>query len=163
LSEQLPKRINIYLIVALLLLGWAGWEARQLEQGTLGVACEAGSDPAAVEKSFAPIMAKYKAGERENSLLALRQRAAKGPYPGYAYYLLGERAFGEKAWGAAVDNYKAGVKADSSVGDHRGAFESGKVILARLEEIKKGVWAGRSPEELKEVNYLLRRLSGGCN
>ncbi len=161
----MPGRTNgaVALAVAVC-LGWAGVEARHLAGGAPRPdACALrAADPGAVEKSFAAVLAARDAGNTEQALLELRERAARGPYPGYASYLLGELAYAEGAYPAAVGQFRTAVEREPGVGDRRAAFRAGAKILQRLEDLRRGPWAGRGPAEIPDLYYLQRRLAGGC-
>ncbi|MBE0617882.1 MAG: hypothetical protein IH608_08160, partial [Proteobacteria bacterium] len=78
-------------------LAWAGVEARHLSGAPRRSAPCATRAPeaAAVEASYAAIRAALDQGRDAEAVLSLRERTARGPYPGYAWFLLGEAAYRE--------------------------------------------------------------------
>lgn len=159
------RRRVVLALTAAACLAWAAVEARHLGRGGRAGAdpCAARApDPAAVESSFAPITEARRAGRTEEALLALRDRTARGPYPGYAWFLLGELAHQEGAFGAAVRDYRAAVEADPSVGDRGAAFGAARAMAERLDRLARHPWAQGDPAELADLHYLKRRLAGGC-
>lgn len=148
-------------------LAWAGVEARHLA----GSGLSRGPDPcaarppdaAAVEASYAAIRAALGDGREEEALLALRERASRGPYPGYAWFLLGEAAYRQGAAAAAVGHWRRAVEADASVADRGAAFGAGRAIARRLAELREGPWAEDAPREIRDLYFLQRRLAGGCD
>ena len=151
-------------LAAAVCVAWAAVEARNLGAVPAGAdpCALAAPDPGAVEASFEPVRALLEAGRSEEAVLALRDRAAKGPYPGYARFWLGEIAFRHGAYAQAVREYRAAVETDPSVGDRGAAFNAGRRISERLEEIRRGPWAGDPPREIRDLYYLQRLLAGGC-
>lgn len=151
-------------LAAAVCVAWAAVEARNLGAGPRGTdPCALGApDPAAVEASFGPVRALLDAGRDEEAVLVLRERAAEGPYPGYARFWLGELAFRHGAYAQAVREYRAALEADPSVGDRGAAFDAGRRIAERLGEIRRGPWAGDPPREIRDLYYLQRLLAGGC-
>ena len=154
---------------ALLMLGilscllWAGVEAR----GIVGLhprsnPCATVGSPTAVEESFAPILRARQEGRAEEALLELRSRVGRGPYPGYAWFLLGEAAYREGALGAAVRHYRAAVDTDPAVSDRDSAFGSARLLQDRLDSLRKTAWAKAGPAEMADLRYLQRRIAGGC-
>ena len=145
-------------------LGWACVEAPGVSWGgpRRGPWAAGPPDPAAVVASFQPILAVREAGRSEESLLMLRERAEKGPYPGYAWYFLGEAAQREGALAAAVMSYRKAVAADPTVADRQSAFGTSDALRRSLAELKVSAWARSGPPELAELRYLERRLAGGC-
>jgi tetratricopeptide (TPR) repeat protein len=115
-----------------------------------------------VTASFQPILAARDAGRAEVALLALRVRAEKGPYPGYAWYFLGQVAQREGAFAAAVVNYRKAVAADPTVADRQSAFGAADALRRDLSDLKRSAWARSGPPELADLRYLERRLAGGC-
>jgi Flp pilus assembly protein TadD len=115
-----------------------------------------------VTASFQPILAARDAGRAEEALLALRERAEKGPYPGYAWYFLGQAAHREGALAAAVMNFRKAVATDPTVADRQAAFGASDGLRRALEDLKRSSWARSGPPELSELRYLERRLAGGC-
>lgn len=145
-------------------LAWAGVEARNLigiSQGPDPCAARP-SEAAAVETSYAAIRATLADGRDDEALLALRDRASRGPYPGYAWYLLGEAAYREGAAVAAVGHWRKAVESDATVADRGAAFGAGRAIARRLGELREGPWAENPPREIRDLYYLQRRLAGGC-
>lgn len=145
-------------------LAWAGVEARNLSgvsQGSDPCAARP-SEAAAVETSYAAIRAALGDGRDDEALLALRDRASRGPYPGYAWFLLGEAAYREGAAAAAVGHWRKAVEADATVADRGAAFGAGRAISRRLAELREGPWAENPPREIRDLYYLQRRLAGGC-
>jgi len=115
-----------------------------------------------VEASFGPISAARDQGRVEEALLLLRDRTERGPYPGYAWFLLGEIAFQEGQLRTAVSHYRKAVDVDPSVGDRQGAFQARRVVSERLAALRGGAWAQQPPPEIRDLYYLQRRLAGGC-
>lgn len=145
-------------------LAWAGVEARHLGGLPQGLdPCAARpSDPGAVEASYAAIRAALAEGRDDEALLALRDWARRGPYPGYAWFLLGEAAYHEGAPAAAVGHWRKAVEADATVADRAAAFGAGRAIARRLAELREGPWAENPPPEIRDLYFLQRRLAGGC-
>lgn len=161
----MSKRAQAALTLAIAVsVAWAAVEARNLTNGSRGRGAVVGtpSDSAAVEASFAPLRKAWEAGRREESLLGLRDRTARGPYAGYAWFLLGEMAYEEGAYSSAVTQFRTAVETDPSVADRGSAFSSARVIAARLEAIRQGPWREQRPAEIRDLYYLQRRLAGGC-
>lgn len=152
------------LLAIALALGWAGVEARHLRLGPpAGYRLPAAEEaPAAVEAGFAALQEARRGGRREEALLGLREQAARGRHPGFASFLLGEMAFEEKAYTAAVGHYRRAVEAEPRVGDHDAPFRSGRIIASRLGFLRQGPWAQSPPPEIRDLYYLQRRLAGGC-
>ena len=151
--------------VAAGLLVWAGVEARNLDWRALGRAPALAApavDPRQVEESFAGIRADLEAGRAEQALLELRQRTEHGPYPGFAWFWLGELAADEGVYTAAVRHYRRAVETDPTVADRTAAFDAGAAIDTRLSAILEGPWANQRPPEVRDLYYLRRRLGGGC-
>lgn len=151
--------------VLLCLLG-AGYFALGVDPSAAKV-CAPGArlSPLEVEKSFEESTSLLKAGKSVEALLILEKRAdGNGPDKGAALYLLGELAFTEGAHDKAVDRYIEAIKADPSLSDHGSPFGSAKNMAKRADELRKGPWAGkeRSSPQLAKLNYLERRLGGGC-
>lgn len=147
-------------------LAWAGVEARNLAGGGVSSKhdpCAARPpDAAAVEASYGAIRAALDDGREDEALLALRDRASRGPYPGYAWFLLGEAAYRQGAAAAAVGHWRRAVEADPTVADRGAAFGAGRAIARRLAELREGPWAENPPREIRDLYYLQRRLAGGC-
>ncbi|MBI5017914.1 MAG: hypothetical protein HZB55_20790 [Deltaproteobacteria bacterium] len=121
-----------------------------------------GVDPAAVTESYRPILEAQAAGRPEEALLSLQERTEKGPYPGYAWFLLGEAAFREQSYAAAVHGFRRAVEVDPSVTDRGAALRAPSVLRASLDSIQRSNWASTHPPELADLRYLQRRLLGGC-
>lgn len=145
-------------------LAWATLEARHLTwRIPRGAACGgAAADPAAVSESFRPVLEARRAGREEEALLALRERAAKGPYEGYAWFLLGQMAYESRSYAAAVQSYRRAVEADPSVMDRGAALRAPWTMRASLDVMQRDAWARSNPPELADLRYLQRRLLGGC-
>jgi len=145
-------------------LGLAAVEARNLGHGAVASdpCASRPPDPVAVEASFGPILTARDQGRPEEALLLLRERTERGPYPGYAWFLLGEMAFGEGQARAAVRHYRRAVEADPSVGDRQSAFRARRVVTERLAGLRTGPWAQDPPPEIRDLYFLQRRLAGGC-
>jgi len=161
------ERLGARAILALAVLGcltWAGVEASRLRGGPRrSDPCAARApDPAAVEASYASIRAALDQGRGEEALLSLRERAARGPYPGYAWFLLGEAAYREGAATAAVGHYRRAVETDPSVADRGAALGAARTMGQRLTALREGPWAGNPPPEIRDLYLLQRRLAGGC-
>ena len=143
---------------------WAAFEARHLGQsqpmparvGTTSL------EPATVEAGLADAIAARKEGRREEALLRLRDRANRGPHVGHALFLLGEMAYEEGAYAAAVRHYRQAVETDPFVADRDSAFSSARKIRTHLDAILAGPWADSRPVEVRDLYYLQRRLAGGC-
>lgn len=120
------------------------------------------ADPAVVAESFRSIREAEEGGREEEALLALRERAEKGPYPGYAWFLLGEAAYRARTYEAAVRSYRKAVEVDPSVTDRGAALHASTVLRGNLEVIQRSTWALAKPPELADLRYLQRRLMGGC-
>ncbi len=161
---RLHRRAGLAVAVAACLAG-AAWEARRLGEpgGPAWDPCAArAAEPQAVEASYAEVLAARAAGRTEEALLALRQRAERGPHPGYAWFFLGEVAFDERAFGAAVRHYRRAVEVDPGVADRGAAFGAAAAVERRLEALRESAWAQAEPPELRDLHYLRRRLAGGC-
>jgi cytochrome c-type biogenesis protein CcmH/NrfG len=161
----MPRLHRIALTAAIAAsLVWAAVEARHLGRRESGPARPAASpfDPGAVEAAFAELLAARDAGRREEIMLDLRGRAEHGPYAGYAWFLLGEMAYQEGAYRAALRHYRKAVEVDPSVADRDGALASARMITARSEALLHGPWAKERPPEIRDLYYLQRRLAGGC-
>jgi cytochrome c-type biogenesis protein CcmH/NrfG len=159
------QRFRLFVAVAVVgCLAWAALEARRVTwRVPRDVGCSrAPVDPAAVAESFRPILEAERAGREEEALLALRERAEKGPHPGYAWFLLGEAAYQAGAYEAAVRSYRKAVETDPSVTDRGSALRASWALRGNLEVIQKSAWAGSKPPELADLRYLQRRLMGGC-
>jgi len=157
-------RLRAVLILGIALtLGWAAVEARNLRRSTgADLYAARPPDPVAVEASFRPILDARDQGRPEEALLLLRDRTERGPYSGYAWFLLGEMAYGEGQPGAAVRHYRRAVEVDPSVADRQGAFRARRVVSERLAALRNGPWAQSPPPEIRDLYYLQRRLAGGC-
>lgn len=147
-------------------LAGAAWFATGVDPSAAKV-CAAGSrlTPPEVEKSFEEATALMGAGRTVEALLLLEKRAATAASDrGPALYLLGELAYGEGAPARAVDRYIEALKADPSLSDRNAPFGAAGRMAARSAELRKGRWASldRSSQELARLNYLDRRLGGGC-
>ncbi|MBI5444760.1 MAG: hypothetical protein HY900_26540 [Deltaproteobacteria bacterium] len=161
----MPTRSRFLLILGMLVcLGWAAVEALRVPwRGPRVGPWNAGPvDAETVRASFRPIQESMQAGRPEEALLALRERAQKGPYPGYAWFLLGEAAYEERAYAAAVQSYRKAVETDPSVGDRGAALRASWTIRGNLEVIQRSSWARANPPEIADLRYLQRRLLGGC-
>jgi len=159
------KRPRIPIAAAIAVcLAWAAVEARHLGREQPQTAWEAAPapDPAAVESSFADLLRERASGRRENALLGLRERTERGPHRGYAWFLLGELAFEDGAYTAAVGHYRRAVEAEPPVGDRVSAFSSARAIDRRLDSLLQGPWRREHPPEIRDLYYLKRRLAGGC-
>ncbi len=146
-------------------LAWAGVEARGLVGARPGRPdpCAGRPAPAAeVEDAFLGVRTALAAGRRERALFDLRRRAEHGPFPGYAEFWLGELAYEEGAYPAAVRHYRAAVDREPAVYDRGAAFGAGKVVAGRLEALRSGPWARNPPPEVRDLYYLQRRIAGGC-
>lgn len=161
---RLARRWSVASAVALC-LGGAGLEARHLGRERLARVDPCGARPAdrgAVEASFAEVLAARAAGRGEEALLTLRQRAERGPYPGYAWFLLGELAVEAGAFGPAVKHFRRAVEVDPGVADRGTAFGAARAVEHHLETLRASAWAQANPPELRDLHYLRRRLAGGC-
>ena len=138
----------------------AGLEARGLSRRPVPPPTH--EEAAVVEASFRDVGSARGAGRAEEALLALRHRAEKGPYPGYAWFLLGELAWEERVLGTAVRNYRKAVELDAGVTDRTAAFASGRTLGERVRWLARSGWPESRPLELADFRYLQRRLSGGC-
>lgn len=117
---------------------------------------------AEVEKSFEEATGLLKAGKTVEALLLLQKRsAAKDALSGAALFLMGEAAFAEGAQGKGIERYIEAVRADPSLADRLAPWDASKKMAARIASLKNGP-VSLSPEELSRMNYLERRLSGGC-
>jgi cytochrome c-type biogenesis protein CcmH/NrfG len=145
-------------------LTWAAVEARHLgrREPAPGPSPLVALDAAEVEAAFSDLAAARDGGRREEVMLGLRDRTTRGPHAGYAWFLLGEMAYDEEAFGAAVRHYRKAVETDPSVADRDAAFSSARVIATRLEAILQGPWSTRRPPDVRDLYYLQRRLAGGC-
>lgn len=159
-----PRNVRLLLAAAVAgCLAWAAVEARHVAwRVPRGSACAGAADPAAVAESFRSVLAARQAGRDEEALLALRERAEKGPYPGYAWFLMGEAAYEARAYAAAVQSYRKAVQADPSVTDRGSALRASGTMRASLDVIQRSDWARSAPPELADLRYLQRRLLGGC-
>ena len=154
-------------LLALAVLGcvvWAGVEARDLGSGPRrGDPCAARApEAAAVEASYAAIRDALEQGRDGDALLSLRERTVRGPYPGYAWFFLGEAAYREGAVTAAVGHYRRAVETDPSVADRGAAFGASRTLGRRLADLRQGPWAEDPPPEIRDLYLLQRRLAGGC-
>jgi tetratricopeptide (TPR) repeat protein len=149
---------------ALLCLAGAGWYVSRVDASAARRPDCASSAVSRleVEKSFAEIQALTDAGKREEAVLALRSRVERGPYPGAALFLLGEITYGEGAYGPAVGYFKKALEADPSLSDRDAPFHAARRMLDRAEALRKGPWADNAAPEAPQMNFLIRRLSGGC-
>jgi len=145
-------------------LSWAAYEARGVKFRSSGPGpCTAAyTPPPIVEAAFADALEAKKAGRREEALLMLQKRAEKGPYNGFALFLLGEMAYEEGAYAPALRHYRKAVELYPSVTDKVSAFDSSKVLDKRLKDLRAGPWANKDASELKDFFYIQRRLAGGC-
>lgn len=159
-----PGRRALLAPAVLACLVWAGVEARNLgSDARRGDPCAARApEAAAVEASYAPIRDALGQGRDAEALLSLRDRAARGPYPGYAWFFLGEVAYREGAATAAVGHYRRAVETDPSVADRGAAFGAARTLGQRLEALREGPWAANPPPEIRDLYLLQRRLAGGC-
>lgn len=145
-------------------LAWAAVEARRASwRVPRSPGCEgARVDASAVDESYRPILAAEREGREEEALLALRERAEKGPYPGYAWFLLGEAAVRAHSYEAAIRSYRKAVEIDPTVTDRGAALRASRNLRGNLEIIQRSAWALSKPPELTDLRYLQRRLMGGC-
>lgn len=148
------------LFATLALLAGAGWYAAQ-SAPVRREACSSASR-AEVEGSFGEIRAQQAAGRPEEALLALRRRAEKGPHAAAATFLLGEAAYAEAAYGTAMSQFRKALELDASLSDRDAPFDAGRVMLARAEALRRGPWAGSRGPDVAAMQFLLRRLAGGC-
>lgn len=117
---------------------------------------------AQVEKSFEEATGLISTGKIVEALLLLQKRAAaKDALSGAALFLMGEAAFAEGAASKGVERYIEAVRADPSLADRLAPWDASKKMATRLASLKNGPLS-LSSEELSRVNYLERRLSGGC-
>jgi hypothetical protein len=157
------RRLAFVLVISVSVV-WAALEARNLGQSqpTPAGTGTSSPEPATVEADFADVVVARREGRREEALLRLRDRATRGPHAGHALFLLGEMAYAEGAYAAAVRHYRKAVETDAYVADRGSAFSSAREISTRLEAILAGPWADRRPAEVRDLYYLQRRLAGGC-
>lgn len=154
------------LMAATLFLTGAGYYLLGLEPGApfnhAQSFCVEAVDPRTVEESFADELSLMKTGKGDDAVLALTPRTKKGPHRGAALFLLGEVAYGQKAYPSALDYYKQALEADRSLADKRAPFDARDRMLGRVEELRADEIAGRGTAGYKTANFLLRRLTGGC-
>ena len=142
------------------------WYAPLVDRAAVPV-CRADARPMAAdtERSFQEALKLASEGRKVESLLLLERKASEaGPQKGAALFLLGESAYSEKAYQTALDRYVEAVKADPSLTDRDAPFSAGKTMLARGNELKSGALSENIKEsrEVAKLDYLLRRLTGGC-
>lgn len=149
---------------SLVFLAWAAVEARRVPWRNL--ASPRVPSPAVptrqVEESFADIRAALAADRTDEATLALRRRIEHGPHRGYAWYLLGEAAFRQGAYAAAVRHFRRAVESDPTVVDRRAPFQAGTVLDGHLTALLNGPWSTERPPEVRDLYFLRRRLGGGC-
>ena len=149
---------------AVLFLAGAAYYASAVDRSALRrPGCDAAyANRAEVEKSYADVLPLLDGGRRDEAVMALRRRAERGPFEGAAHYLLGEAAYAERAYGASMRAYRKALETEPSLGDRDAPFDAGRTMLARAEALRKGPWAGNAAPEAAHMNFLIRRLSGGC-
>ncbi len=145
-------------------LSWAAVEARhvKVEGGRPDPCALRPADPSAVGASYRELGERVERGEHDEALLALRDRTARGPFPGYAWFLLGEVAYEEGQFREAVRHYRKAVETDPTVADRRGAMDSARRIRERTSALRGGPWSADPPDEIRDLYFLQRRLAGGC-
>lgn len=155
-------RQTVLTVAVLAFLAWAAVEARHVGEGPGRPESPRAEDRVAIEAAFGPVLRAQNEGRRDEALLALRERETRGPYRGYAAFLLGELAFEEGAYGPAVARYRNAVELEPSVADRDSAFSSARRISQRLDALARGPWKEHPPAEMRDLRYLQRRLAGGC-
>lgn len=151
----------------LLCLAGALWYARSVEPGSARLCASGGSSLTGpeVEKSFEEASGLIRSGKTVEALLALQKRAAAGDaLSGPALFLMGEAAFAEGAWAKGVERYIEALRADPSMADRNAPWGAPRVMAGRVSRLREGPWSALpgSAEELARLNYLDRRLAGGC-
>jgi tetratricopeptide (TPR) repeat protein len=123
---------------------------------------EAVLNSAEVEKAYGDISAQVAAGKTDETILELRRRSEKGPYPGAALYFLGELAYAEGAYPQALLQYRKASEANPSLFDKGGPFKARERVLRNIELLQSGPWKGQRPQGIADLQFLVRRLNGGC-
>jgi tetratricopeptide (TPR) repeat protein len=152
--------------VVLALVAGAAFYLAQVDAGELfggaQAQCATSASPREVEASYAETLKLIDAGKTDEAVLHLTPRVEKGPHRGAALYLLGEIAYGEGAYGPALDYYKNALEADRALTDKSAPFNAATTMAKRVEALRSGPFAGKRTAETKVMNYLLRQLAGGC-
>lgn len=145
-------------------LSWAAVEARHVSMPPAqpDPCALRPPDPSSVEASYRPLAERVARHETGEVLLALRDRTTRGPFPGYAWFLLGEVAYEEGQLREAVRHYRKAVEIDPTVADRRGALGAARRLRERVETLRSGPWKEDPPEEVRDLYFLQRRLAGGC-
>jgi tetratricopeptide (TPR) repeat protein len=118
--------------------------------------------PAEVESAYKELSSALEAGETDEALLELRKRSEKGPYPGAALYFLGQLAYAEGAYPQALLHYRKASEKNPSLFDRGGPFKAREKVLKNLDALKNGPWKGQRPAGIADLQFLVRRLNGGC-
>ncbi|TAL15599.1 hypothetical protein EPN96_12610 [bacterium] len=118
--------------------------------------------PAEVESAYKELSAALEEGRTDEALLELRKRSEKGPYPGAALYFLGELAYAEGAYQQALFHYRKAAEKNPSLFDKGGPFKAREKVLKNLDGLRNGPWKGQRPAGIADLQFLVRKLNGGC-
>lgn len=154
MASRAARLLFIALCLALAL--WYGLNTSPAQKG------EAAADPASVELSYRELAAAVREGKGDTAFLEARRRAEKGPFPAAAYFILGQIAYREGAYQQAMAHYRKAVELGPYLADQNGPLGARGKILYDVEALRNGPWKGQKPQGIADLQYLLRRFSGGC-
>ncbi|HEX9078590.1 MAG TPA: hypothetical protein VF795_03305 [Desulfuromonadaceae bacterium] len=123
-----------------------------------------------LQKVYSPVEALRKGGDTQGALFKLDELNRLYPNEAYGRILQGEILFAMGALDEAVARYAEGVKLNGDYVDRKSPLSRRGEIQAAAEEGQRVIGArsranpdNRSlAQSLKNVNYLVSRLAGGC-